>query len=100
MRKKYRKMNNMKKRRALLIFSAIILLFVSAACSYDGNPPDDGTPWPENHNGIFVSEYGSMTFNGDGETVIIDFSDELAQKTGLPAGEQSGNYVFLYHINI
>ena len=37
-----------------------------------------------------------MTFNGDGESVIIDFQQELADATGLPAGAAEGQYVFTF----
>ena len=40
-----------------------------------------------------------MTFNGDGESITFDFTPELAEATGLPGGEQSGSYVFLFHTN-
>ena len=51
---------------------------------------------PDPHDGVFTSEYGTMTFNGDGESVTFDFSRELAEAAGLPGGEQSGTYVFLF----
>ena len=72
-----------------------------------GNPGDDDviddfnypyepdTPAPAPHEGTFVSDYGTMTFNGDGESVTIDFNEDLAQRLGLPAGEQEATYVFL-----
>ena len=61
-----------------------------------GNMPyEPDTPAPDPHDGVFESEHGTMTFNGDGETVIIDFDAELSEKTGLPEGEQEGTYVFL-----
>lgn len=37
-----------------------------------------------------------MTFNGDGESVIIDFQSELAEATGLPTGAAEGQYVFTF----
>ena len=38
-----------------------------------------------------------MTFNGDGQTVAIDFSDELAQALDLASGKASGTYVFKFY---
>lgn len=77
----------------------LALLFVIAigliACGRDV-PPDDETPEPEPHTGVFISEYGTMTFNGDGESILIDFSSELSDAIGLPDGEQNGTYVFLF----
>ena len=48
------------------------------------------------HDGVFTSEYGTMTFNGDGESITFDFMPELQEATGLPGSEQSGSYVFLF----
>ena len=89
-------------KRILLILTALL---VCAACFYmlflrsprDGGnyPAVPDTPAPDPHNGLFVSEYGSMEFNGDGTTVIIDFGPELADMSGLPEGRQEGTYTFL-----
>ena len=43
---------------------------------------------PAPHEGVFTSEHGSMTFPGDGESVIIEFDKELADCLGLPEGEK------------
>ena len=80
---------------------ALILLMLCCGCSTgrNGNPgnypyePD--IPAPDPHDGVFVSEHGTMTFNGDDETVAIDFDAELAAITGLPEGEHKCTYVFL-----
>ena len=89
-------------KRILLTLTALL---VCAACFYmlflrsprDGGnyPAVPDTPAPDPHNGLFVSEYGSMEFNGDDTTVIIDFGPELAEMSGLPEGRQEGTYTFL-----
>ena len=79
-----------------MIALAISLLRRLCACGGRDQPPDPGTPEPPAHDGVFTSEYGTMTFNGDGESVIFDFAPELTEATGLPDGEQSGSYVFLF----
>ncbi len=64
---------------------------------YDG-PPNfhEDVPLPENHNGTFVNEkYGSFTFNGDGESIVLDLTEEFAEATGLPAGKSEGRYAFM-----
>ena len=85
----------MKKRLAILISAALILLLLYA-CGAKDTPPDPGTPEPPAHDGVFTSEYGTMTFHGDGESITFDFTPELQEATGLPGGEQSGTYVFLF----
>ena len=64
--------------------------------SNPGNMPyEPDTPAPAAHEGVFVSEHGSMQFNGDGTTVLTDFDAVLSELTGLPEGAQTGTYVFL-----
>ena len=85
-----------------VVISIFILLLLCSACSHTvknenpGNYPyEPDTPAPAAHNGLFVSEHGTMSFSGDGEKIVIDFDAELAKLTGLPEGEQEGTYVFL-----
>ena len=72
-------------------YAAVIALLTGCATE---QPPAADSPEPPAHSGKFVSEYGSMTFNGDGESVTIDFLPELAEATGLPTGAADGQYVF------
>ena len=58
-------------------------------------PYEPDTPAPAPHEGTFVSDNGTMTFNGDGESVIIDFDEVLAEAVWLPAGRQEASYQFL-----
>lgn len=85
----------MNKKKFLLIPLLCILLF-AAACGAKDTPPDSSLPEPDPHNGVFASEYGTMNFNGDGESITFDFTPEFQEATGLPGGEQSGSYVFLF----
>ena len=86
------------KKRVFLLFAAAALavLLLLCACGDRDQPPDPGTPEPLAHDGVFTSEYGTMTFHGDGESITFDFTSEFAEATGLPDGEQSGSYVFLF----
>jgi len=89
-----------KKRCMLLLIcacGAFLLLSLFSCTKNIHLPPKNDTPEPPAHVGVFVSERGSMTFNGDGETVSIDFSDELAQALDLAPGKASGTYVFKFY---
>ena len=85
------------------IFAAALCLALAllvCACGTGGRggggnmPYEPDTPAPSPHIGLFVSEHGTMSFNGDGKTVTIDFDEDLAQRLGLPAGEQDAAYEF------
>ena len=84
------------------LWFAVLMLFVflCGGCSHPGPEPDNypyepDTPTPAAHDGTFVSDHGSMVFNGDGESIVIDFDKELSELTGLPEGSQKGKYAFL-----
>ena len=90
----------MKKKSGFFRGSLFAVIFVfammAAGCDTNGNKPyEPDTPAPEAHKGTFVSDHGSMTFEGDGKKITIDFDDELAGLTGLPAGKNEGTYAFL-----
>lgn len=78
-----------------LIFLAAAAIALLTGCATE-QPPAADSPEPPAHSGKFVSEYGSMTFSGDGESVTIDFLQELAEATGLPTGAANGQYVFTF----
>ena len=90
-------MKNRSVQKAGLLLAALMLLIACTACGWepDNIPYEPDTPAPAPHDGLFVSEHGTMTFSGDGESIVIDFDEELAALVGLPAGEQEGMYVFL-----
>ena len=75
----------------LILLSAIVL----TGCGRD-LPPGDGTDPPPALDGTYVSEHGSLTFNGDGRSVTLEIGEELAASSGLPEGTSEGTYVFLF----
>ena len=83
-------------KKIFALYVLLLAVFLLAACGAKELPPDSSLPEPEPHDGVFTSEYGSMTFNGDGESITFDFTPELQEATGLPGGEQNGSYVFLF----
>ena len=79
----------------LLALIAAGLIIVMTNSKHSNGPPDPGTPVPDPHKGTFSCSYGTMIFNGDGKSVEINVSPELAQLTGLPEGNSNGTYDFL-----
>lgn len=85
-----------------ILFVSIAFMLALSGCGNGGpiggdtgnRPYEPDTPSPAPHDGKFVSDFGTMTFNGDGKTVIIDFDKELAGRLGLPDGEQQAQYEF------
>ncbi|MBQ6430361.1 MAG: hypothetical protein IJJ99_00575 [Oscillospiraceae bacterium] len=82
------------KKTIVLLFAALLCLSL-CACVHENVPYEPETPPPAAHAGVFASAHGTMTFSGDGESVVIDFDADLAELTGLPEGEHAGTYVFL-----
>lgn len=82
---------------AAVLLAAVIfyMLFVRSPRDNGNYPAVPDTPAPAPHSGLFVSDHGSLEFNGDGSTVIIDLDPELAELSGLPEGKQEGTYTFL-----
>ena len=82
---------------AVVLLAAVIfyVLFVRSPRDNGNYPAVPDTPAPAPHSGLFVSDHGSLEFNGDGSTVIIDLDPELAELSGLPEGKQEGTYTFL-----
>jgi len=81
-------------------FWLALLTLLLCGCTQTGANPgnypyEPDTPAPAVHEGVFTSEHGTMTFSGDGESIVIDFDTMLAELTGLPEGAQEGTYVFL-----
>ena len=77
------------------VFGAVCYTRYRQQVKLDNYPYEPDTPVPDPHTGTFVSDHGTMTFNGDGKTVVIDIDGELAGLAGLPEGINEGTYVFL-----
>ena len=89
------------RRRGLLLAAlcAALALALSGCGRVGGVQPDNmpyepDTPAPAPHEGRFQSDYGTMTFNGDGKSVVLDLDGDFAARLGLPAGEQTAAYAF------
>ena len=81
--------------RAVLLL-ALVLMLSLAACGGSDRPPDSVLPPPPPLKGTYSAEQGSLSFNGDGRSVTLKLSGELARASGLPEGESQGTFVFLF----
>ena len=86
----------MRMKRLPMILCAALLALALVSCAGDA-PPDDGSPAPAPLCGTFVCGGSSLSFDGDGQSVLLNVTHELSEKAGLPAGESEGTYVFLFH---
>ena len=86
-------------KRLLCLLLAALLLAALVGCAgkpgYENRPYEPDTPAPSPLNGVFSSEGGSMTFSGDGKTILLDLEPEFARRAGLPAGHSEGTYTFI-----
>lgn len=80
---------------AVLVGTTVYYFNSQSGVIYDNYPYEPDTPAPDPHDGTFVSEHGTMIFNGDGKSITIDFDETLSSLTGLPAGKHEGTYAFL-----
>ena len=89
----------MRIKRFIALLLAALLAALLCGCvqrpGLDNYPYEPDTPAPDPLNGVFVSEGGSMRFNGDGSTVVLDLEEDFAARTGLPAGYSEGTYDFI-----
>ncbi len=84
------------KKRILCSLMMVVMGSLFACHKRDGAPKVPGSKEElVPHDGIYVSEYGSLTFNGDGESIELDIGEELAAVSGMNAGYAAGTYYFL-----
>lgn len=86
----------MKRRLSILVCLAALMLALSGCLQvHDNSPYVPDTPAPAPLDGVFTSSGGTMTFNGDDVTVILDLTEDFADRTGLPAGRSEATYDFI-----
>lgn len=86
----------MRKCRYISVIAIFATVLMMMSCGYKNGPPGDDASWPEDLDGEFTSEYGSMSFNGDGDSIVVDFSEELTKALNFQTGKCEGTYVFLF----
>lgn len=86
------------KRIGKLLLIGLLALLCTACTGIDEKdnyPYEPDTPAPAAHDGVFISDYGTLTFNGDGESIKIYVGSGITDLFELPEGEYEGTYTFL-----
>lgn len=86
----------MRKGRIITAIALWVAALMLMSCGYQNGPPGDTETWPEDLDGEFASEYGTMSFIGDGDSIVVDFSEEFAEALECQTGKRRGTYVFLF----
>ncbi len=74
----------------------VLMLSVLFGCVNDEKIPQSDNK-PENLEGTFVNEeLGTLIFNGDGETLQFDLTQQGMEDLGLSAEKGEGNYAFTF----
>ena len=79
-----------------ILWAAAILAALCGCIGKPDNPPyEPDTSPPPPLKGSFASAGGTMTFNGDEHSVVLDLTPDFAARTGLPEGHSEGTYAFI-----
>lgn len=76
----------------------IVIIAVLSSCTISNDkPPEIDSPLPQNHAGIYKSEDATFTFEGDGKTVNIEFSERYLELLELPPNNTLYSYAFTWY---
>ncbi len=64
----------MKRKKSLVAYILLLVCLLCGCQTYDGAPSDDDIPELPPLTGVYESEYGTLEFNGDGESVKVHLS--------------------------
>lgn len=90
-------MKNITIKSFILLLTLVSSLFIAGCSQPSDNPPSAASPEPKSLSGTYTSEeFGSMAFNGDGQTLEIQLYGNLAEEFDLNEEIHSGTYVFKF----
>ena len=79
-----------------LVRLLVLILLVGCTPNND-KPPKIDTPLPPAHDGIYSSKDAQFTFNGDGKTVIVSFSENYLNVLNQAPNDAEYRYAFTWY---
>lgn len=79
------------------IIVLVLMLIISACTQSNDKPPELNTPLPPAHDGIYVSQDAQFTFNGDGKTVFVSFSERYHDLLDQAPNDSEYRYSFTWY---
>ena len=79
-----------------LVRLLVLILLVGCTPNND-KPPKIDTPLPPAHDGIYSSKDAQFTFNGDGKTVIVSFSENYLNVINQAPNDAEYRYAFTWY---
>lgn len=83
-------------RTKLKILGWIILVLIAACTRSNDKPPKMDSPIPPAHDGIYISKDARFTFNGDGKTVLVSFSEAYLKVLDKAPNDTEYRYLFTW----
>lgn len=84
-----------KLRKGIVI--ALVLIVISACTQSNDKPPALNTPLPPAHDGVYESQDAQFTFNGDGKTVFVTFSERYHDLLDQAPNDSEYRYTFTWY---
>ena len=75
----------------------IVLLMLVGCIPTNDKPPKIDVPLPPAHDGIYESKDATFIFNGDGETVIVSFSERYRDLLDQAPNDTEYRYTFTWY---
>jgi hypothetical protein len=79
------------------IVMVLVLIVISACTQSNDKPPALNTPLPPAHDGVYVSQDAQFTFNGDGKTVFVTFSERYRDLLDQAPNDSKYHYTFTWY---
>ncbi len=83
-------------KKGLIILLSVLMILVSACTVSNDKPPQTDKALPSPLNGDFKSGLAHFSFNGDGESVFVDFEPSYALEIEAPNNTHY-HYVFMWY---